>query len=132
VYLVRDDRLVAADRVVVGTNVPAEAIRSLLRGPTPDESVAGITTAVPPSTRMLSLDVSDGVATVDLSAEFGTSNGDNQVVAVAQIVFTVTASPYVRAALFSVDGRPIQVPDDTGSLSSVPRSRAEYERLSPR
>ena len=132
VYLLHGGRLKAAVRRIVGANVPAEAMRSLLAGPTESESAAGLDTAIPPETHLLSLDVSTGIATVDLSTEFGALGGDNQTDAVAQIVYTITASPYIDAVRFDINGRPIEVPDGTGSLSATPKRRDDYPALRPR
>lgn len=133
VYLLRDGRLVPTTRRVVGrANVPAEAVRSLLDGTTARDSAKGITTAIPQETHLLSLDVSGRVATVDLSSEFGAVGGESQAQAVAQIVYTTTASPYIGAVRFAINGRPIEVPDGTGSLSATPKQRSDYPDLMPR
>jgi spore germination protein GerM len=132
IYLLRDQRLFPVARQVVGPNIPADAVRSLLDGPTTADTARGVTSAVPPGTHLLSLDVSAGVATVDLSTEFGSLGGDKQTSAVAQIVYTITASPYINSVLFVINDSPIEVPDGTGSLSSAPRSRDDYPDLVPR
>ncbi len=132
IYLLRAGRLIPVTRHVVGANVPAEAMRSLLDGPTDRDARASITSAIPPGTHLLSLDVSGNVATVDLNTEFGAVGGDKQAEAVAQIVYTITASPYVDAVRFNISGRPIEVPDGTGSLSATPKRRADYPALRPR
>ncbi len=131
VFLLRNGRLVAVARQVVGSNVAAEALRSLLAGPSPSEIAGGTTSAIPPGTHMLSLDVSGRIATVDLSTEFGSLGGDPQTDAVAQIVFTATESPLVTAVRFAIDGTAVEVPDGTGSLSSLPRTRRDYRELAP-
>lgn len=131
VYLVDGDHLVARQRQITGLNVPAEALRSLLAGPTPTESAHGLASDIPAQTHLYSLDLQGTVATVDLSATFGTAGGSQQVLAVAQIVYTVTASRYIDAVRFSLSGRPIEVPNGTGSLAPGPRSRADFQRESP-
>lgn len=131
VYFVSQGRLDVAFRRVIGANVPAEALRLLLDGPTSDESAQGLATDVPTQTRLVSLDLAGRVATVDLSAEFGTVGGSDQVLAVAQIVYTLTESRYIDAVRFSINGRPVEVPDDSGSLSSVPRMRRDYRTVGP-
>lgn len=131
VYLVRGDRLVAARRRVTGLNVPAEALRVLLKGPTADESAAGFVSDVPSQTRLISLDLNGVVASVDLSTDFGTTGGSQQVLAVAQIVYTLTASKFIDSVVFSLNGRPIETPDGSGSLSTAPRSRDDYRKEAP-
>lgn len=131
VYFVRGDRLAVTDRQVQGRNAAAGAIRALLNGPSPTESTAGVLTEVPAGTRLLSLDLTGSVATVDLSAAFGTAGGSQQVLAVAQIVYTLTASHAIDAVSFALDGRPIEVPDGSGALSTAARTRDDYRAVAP-
>jgi spore germination protein GerM len=130
-YFVQGDRLVTAARRVVGDNIPAEAVRLLLDGPTTTEAARGLTSDVPAQTRLISLDLSGSVATVDLSSEFGTVGGSDQVLAVAQIVYTLTASRYIDSIRFAINGKLTEVPDGSGSLASAPRTRQDYPRLAP-
>ncbi|HET7309857.1 MAG TPA: GerMN domain-containing protein [Mycobacteriales bacterium] len=132
VFFVRSDRLSVGPRRVVGDNVPAEAVRLLLDGPSPAEAARGLTTDVPAGTRLVSLDLSGPVATVDLSSEFGTLGGSEQVLAVAQIVYTLTASRYIDSVRFAINGKPTEVPDGSGSLADTPRTRHDYAQLAPR
>lgn len=131
VYLTDGNRLTAATRRVTGLNVPAEALRALLEGPTAPEAARGVVSDIPSQTRLLSLDLNGSVASVDLSDDFGTAGGSQQVLAVAQIVYTLTASRFIDAVTFSLAGKPIEVPDGSGSLSTAPRSRADYRREAP-
>jgi spore germination protein GerM len=126
VYFVRDQRLVAIARRVVGDNGPSEAVRMLLQGPTAEEAAVGVTSDVPARTRLISLDLSGRVATVDLTADFGTVGGSEQVLAVAQLVYTLTGSRFIDSVRFAINGKPTEVPNGSGSLSSVPRTRHDY------
>lgn len=129
VYLVRNDHLDATARHVAHGNIPENSVRLLLLGPLPAEATRGLTSDVPTGTRLVSLDLNGSVAAVDLSSEFGTVGGSDQVLAVAQIVYTLTASRYINAVVFSINGQPIEVPDGSGSLSDGPMRRADYSRL---
>lgn len=132
IYLVDGDRLVPATRHVTGTNVPARSLGVLFLGPTTAEAAQGYRTAIPSLTRLISLDVSDRVATVDLTKQFGSLGGSDQVLAVAQIVFTLTASPRIRAVTFAIGDTPIAVPDGSGSLDTTARTRDDYPQQAPR
>lgn len=132
VFLVDGDHLLPVARHVVGSNIPAEALRVLLLGPTPAESAHGLTSDVPGETHLVSLDLSGSVANVDLNGSFGAAGGTQQVLAVAQIVYTLTASKYINGVVFSLSGHRIEVPNGTGSLSTAPRTRADYGRVAPR
>jgi spore germination protein GerM len=90
-----------------------------------------LTSDVPSGTRLISLDLSGPVATVDLSSPLGTVGGSDQVLAVAQIVYTLTASRYIDSVRFAINGKAIEVPDSSGSLAKTPRGRADYRRLAP-
>lgn len=130
VFFVRDGRLAGRPRRVISDNVAAAAVRALLLGPSPKETATGIATAVPSNTRLISLDLTGSVASVDLSDEFGTVGGSQQVLAVAQIVYTLTASRSIGQVRFAIEGRPVEVPDGSGSLSTAPRTRADYPQQS--
>lgn len=131
VYLVRNERLATTARHVVGEAKAAEALRDLFVGPTTQETARGLTSDVPAQTRLISLDLNGPVATVDLSSEFATASGSEQVLAVAQIVYTLTASQFIDAVRFAINGKPIEVPDGSGSLSDQPRQRSDYTALAP-
>ncbi len=131
VYFVANGRLVAVSRLVVG-QIQQAAARALIAGPTAAESARGLSSDVPAQTRLTSLDLTGSVATVDLSDEFGAVGGSDQVLAVAQFVYTLTASHYIDSVRFAINGKFIEVPDASGSLSSQPRSRKDYRSLAPR
>jgi hypothetical protein len=59
------------------TDLAATTIAFLLVGPTPPESEGepAVSTAIPADTRLLGLTVADGVASIDLSAEFAAPAG---------------------------------------------------------
>lgn len=129
VYFVHNNQLVAVGRRIPGIDPPAELVRSLLDGPKTAETSAGLSTAIPSRTGLLSLDLEGTVAIVDLTHQFGNVSGSDEVVAVAQIVYTVTTSAFIQAVEFSINGKRVEVPDGSGSLSLRPRTRAEYRTL---
>ncbi|MGN6088642.1 MAG: GerMN domain-containing protein [Actinomycetes bacterium] len=129
VYFLQDGRLRPVTRSIRGVNQPADLVRALLLGPRPRESQDGLTTAIPSQTRLLSLDVNGRTATLDLSKEFGELGGAAQVQAVAQLVYTVTQSNRIDAVRFSVQGKPVEVPDATGSLTLSAVAPSDYPTL---
>ncbi|OFW68421.1 MAG: hypothetical protein A2Y74_05035 [Actinobacteria bacterium RBG_13_63_9] len=89
-------------------------------------------TCIPEGTAFLSLEVNDGVATVDLSAEYGSGGGSlSMFTRLAQVVFTLTQFPTVDGIEFKLDGEPIDVLGGEGIIIDHPMSRADYEDLSP-
>jgi spore germination protein GerM len=89
----------------------------------------GLTSNIPPETSLLDISVDDDIATIDLSAEFQTISGGGFVAAVAQIVFTATDEDRSRAVAFRVEGEPIEVQDEEGSLTADPVTRSDYSTL---
>ena len=68
VYFVRDGKLGFAQRsVAVTPEVPEATLEELLAGPTAEEQEAGLTSDIPPGTKIVSLDVMDDRAVVALS-----------------------------------------------------------------
>lgn len=127
VYLVRDGRLApVARRLPEAGSLPEALLRALLTGPT-----GATQSAIPPDTRLISIKVdSSGVATVDLSDEFEQSApGEEVALRVAQIVFTATEAPQVRAVMFSIDGRSVGVITGSERVVDQPVSREDYERF---
>jgi spore germination protein GerM len=109
--------LVPVNRDVDGTVAVARAaMDQLLAGPTDDERahdlrVGTIGTQIPEDTRLLGLDVADGIATVDLSGQFasGDITGDeveSWATRLAQVTYTLTQFPTVESVRFLVDGKP--------------------------
>lgn len=132
IYLVRDDHLVRASASVASSNQPADAVRVLLTGPSAGQAAAGLSTSIPKETRLISLDVSGTVGTIDLNGAFGDLGGGQQILAVAQLVYTLTTSPAITAVRFAIEGRLTDVPDGSGSLASSPRTRSDYRQLAGR
>jgi hypothetical protein len=143
-FLMHDPRglefLVPVQRTVPQTdNLAAVAIRELLAGPTADErsgvypgrrgQLASLSTAVPRNTELLGVDIQNGVVTVNLSGEFGTSGNDigSHVFRQAQIVYTLTQFPMVVGVAFRLDGKPsVVIEGHEGTNSLRPATRNLY------
>lgn len=130
VYFVRGERLVAVPRAVTPSTVEA-AVQALIAGPSSDEAAAGLHSSVGPSIRVRRAEVQGGVAHIDLSSPFAQARSEDQVVAVAQFVYTATGFPGVEAVAITVDGEPIEVPTREGALASGPLRRADFPGLEP-
>jgi spore germination protein GerM len=66
-----------------------------------------------------------------MSASFTKLTEQDQVVAMAQLVYTLTLFPEIRAVSVRIDGRPARVPTDKGTLSAGPLHRRDYVALAP-
>lgn len=131
VFFVRENRLVSVPRQVQAPlSVPA-ALVELLEGPNDTETAAGIRTAVSLQTQLLSTEVGGEVARLDLAGTFAEVPGDEQLLALAQLVFTTTAVEGVSAVSFAINGRPVAVPTADGTLKPGPVGRADFPTVAP-
>lgn len=76
-------------------------------------------------------DTSRGVATIDLTEEFSDITGADQLLAIAQLVYTATGRPGVGQVAFTLEGQTIEIPRGDGSLTSESVTRGDYARLEP-
>jgi spore germination protein GerM len=134
VYFARDLQMAAATRVIPRTQaVGAAAMKALLEGPTALETEAGMFTGIPDGTKFLDLTIDDGVAFVDLSAEYESGGGSTSFfVRMAQVVFTLTQFPTVDSVRFKLEGELVDVLGGEGFIVDEPLSRDDYEEyMSP-
>ncbi len=126
--------LVAVEREVAASqDTMASILEVLVQGPTQTETAAGLQSAIPPQTTIVGASVdTSGLATVDVGGTFGQLVGRAQVVAVAQMVFTVSSIPTVQvnAVTFQLGGQPIEVPVDSGAQVPVVNT-AQFPSLAP-
>lgn len=129
-WLTAEGDLATGSRTAPLPAVGAGAVRALLSGPTADERASGLASAIPDGTRLLDLDIDDGLATVDLSSEFAGGGGSASMRGrVAQIVYTLTQFPTVDAVSFRIDGEAIDVLGGEGLLLEEPVGRDRFEDL---
>lgn len=128
VFLVRGPRLEAVTREVPAPATLAETLHVLLRGPTPDEQRSGLRSALSPDVRLDSA-VMSGNALVDVTPLHG--EGEEQILGVAQLVFTATALPDIRSVSVSLEGQPVEVPTGDGTLKRAPLNRADFASVAP-
>jgi spore germination protein GerM len=131
VYFARGGVLVPETRRIPPPVSLTALIRSLRRGPTNAEAAAGIRTALPEENAVRSVRLEAGEATVDLTDALADLSTGDQVLALAQIVFTLTGSPGVGQVRFTRDGNPVEVPRPDGGLTREGLSRDAYAALAP-
>jgi spore germination protein GerM len=128
VYLVgRGGRLVATT-VDAAQSTPRTAMDALLAISGPQ---GGLRNAVPPGTRLRSAELRNGVLSIDVSEELGLVRGPDQVLALAQIVWTVTEFPEAERVRIGVGGRYVAVPTDSGRTTTDPVGRESYRSVGP-
>ena len=131
VYLARGGRLLPTARSLPPPLTLARLLRSLGRGPTSPEVAAGIRTALPVEDAPTDVTVERGTATVDLPAPFTDLSRPDQVLALAQIVYTVTGQPGIGQVQFTLDGTTADIPRADLSLTAEPVTRDDYLALAP-
>jgi hypothetical protein len=133
VFFVRDERLVAASRQVPASAGPEAGLRALFQGPTPQEKLAGMSTAVPEGVSVNSVRVVDGVATVDLSRAFERGGGSlSMTLRVAQATYTALQITGAERVRYVLDGVPVVALGGEGLLLETPQSRRDLEGAQPR
>lgn len=129
VWLVRDERLVRA-RHEVDPPVTAEvALAELLLGPDDDEQADQLRSAIPDPEVVEGVAVSRGIATVAISPGFTDIPAGDQVLAVAQLVLTLTDLRGIGRVTFTVAETAIAVPLPNGESTDQAVSRDDYLEL---
>lgn len=122
-------RMTAAARMVPrGERAGAAALRELTTGDLP----RGCTRPLPSATRVLGVQVSDGVATADFSAHLArrfVGGADNEGVVVYAIVNTLASLPGVERVRILVEGQPIE--SIGGHIDVSTPLRADHELVIP-
>jgi len=133
VYFGKNEKMAATGRVIPETQqVGAAAMKALLEGPTAAEKQAGMFSSIPEGTTFLGLEITNGIATVDLSKEYASGGGSlSMMMRLAEVVFTLTQFPTVDGVNFKLDGQPITVLGGEGIIIDHPMSRRDYEDMSP-
>lgn len=129
VFLVQDERLVEVSRELPSPPSLVSIFESLLDGVTEDERDANLRTAIPPDTRVISVTEIGSTLLVDLSDEFASVGGEEELFAVAQIVLTATSIEGIDLVEFQLSGLPTDVPVGSGALSQDPVGFDDYQAL---
>jgi spore germination protein GerM len=128
IFLVQAEHLVSVRRSTPRRDL-VEALNLLLEGPTEAEFGAGIRSAISPQTTLHSARVEGDTAVVDLSGALVEVGGQEQILAVAQLVLTVTAVPGVEQVRFLLEGQAVEVPRADGTLTSEALRAPDYAGL---
>lgn len=131
VYFVRDKRLVAVERELPVPTTAFDLVSELLDGPTEAEASKGLRTAIATGTQLLSATVVDRGVVTDFSGEFGNIQGEDQILAVAQVVFTVTGLDGVTGVTFRLDGKAVDVQRGDGTIRPGPVGRLSFPAQKP-
>jgi len=119
-------RLVAVHRDVAWPATISAILGQLAAGPTSRESGRGLASPASSVGPFRVGAVRAGIVSVNLPVSFESLGGQDQQVAAAQIVFTVTTFTGVTGVRFLVGGQAAQVPTGDGSLTRGPSTRSDY------
>ena len=108
-----------------------EILSALMDGPSKGESSTGLQSFLTGLPSDVHASVTNGLATVDFDSSPIQVGGPDQILAVSQVVFTVTAQPGVTGVVFEIGGIPTDVPISTGALVASPVSQANYAPQAP-
>jgi hypothetical protein len=117
VYFVRADRMVAVVRQVNAPLSVTKSLLALLFGVQGDEAAAGIRSAIDPTAEIQTRSLDGGIYVVDLSPEFAQGTTNEQILGLAQIVYTATELPGVTGIRFTLNGVPIEAPTPSGTTA---------------
>lgn len=132
VNFVRNDRLVAIAReapTTMPTDRLAAVIQALMTGPNDTEQSDGITSALPPELTLTVAEVQGKRVVLELSGETEGRSAAENVLAVGQIVLSVTALPTVDEVTFQRDGVAVEALLADGALTTEPLTAADYAAL---
>jgi hypothetical protein len=128
VYLVQDGRLVP---VLRPGRTRQDALDRLAEGPSRLEARDGVRTALAPQPLVLAAQRPEpGVVVVDVGPDFAALAGRDQLLAVAQLVWTVTDLCCAEAVQVRLEGRAVSLPTDSGLTERAVR-RADYGSVEP-
>ena len=128
IYLLRDERLVS---VVRSGRTGQDALSLLAAGPTPVEAAAGIGNALPPQPLRFVGEQEERDGGGRVTEAFAALSGRSQLLAVAQLVGTVTDLCCATQVRVLLDGRVVALPTDIG-LTERPVLRRPRRRSSRR
>jgi hypothetical protein len=135
--VVNEPTLVPVLRTVPESSATATAaMKALLAGPSAKERTAfpHIGTLIPAGSKLLGIEISRGLGTVDLSAEFASLSpadaGDGGMFSLrgrlAQVVYTLTQFTTVDRVNFKLEGKPVRVFTSEDVVLDKPVTRATY------
>jgi len=105
-YFLRGSYLGVAHRTSAATAAVATAtLLALFGGPREAELSAGLSTAIPPGSRLLGIHISSGTATVNFNTAYGTpGEPGSELARVAQVVYTLTQFPSISRVALEIQG----------------------------
>jgi hypothetical protein len=133
VWFTRGESLFVTKRTQPATvAVGSASLNAMLAGPNSAERAAGVGTTVPSGTKLLGLNIEDGIATIDMNGTYDDGGGSaSERMRLAQAVYTITQFPTVQGVNFRLNGEPVEAFSGEGIVLDHPQTRADYDDLLP-
>ena len=128
VYLVRSEQIVPVARPNASRD-PADLAALVVAGPTSDETAAGLRTAITDEDLLDGIERRGGTIVVNLGDRFSELRGLDQLLAVAQLTYTLTELEGVERIQFQRGDRPLGVPRADGTVGEGFVTRADFRAL---
>lgn len=127
-YFYKGESLSAVHRPVEHSPESTTALQALLKGVSPEEAGQGFASQIPGGVELYKFSVHNGIAIVDLSANFSEYGGGAARAQgmLAQIVYTATEFPTIQKVKFFVNGSPDVVLGGEGLVIDAPMGRADF------
>lgn len=127
----QDDSIeLAANTVTFKKSIESErvletALKTLLTD-SPEDST--YTTAIPPGTKLLDLEVDSKGIHINLSQEFASGGGSASMSSrLAQVLYTATSSDKDAPVWIAIEGKPLKNLGEEGLIISQPMTRKKFE-----
>lgn len=131
IYLEGPQRLVASGRTVAAPVTLRGIVTALGQGPTSAEAAGGLASPISTAAPLTLVRLSSGVATIRVAPTFTKLAEQDQAIAVAQLVYTVTAYPGVTSVEVHIGSKHARVPTGKGTLAGGPLVRTDYSTFAP-
>ena len=125
-WFIRDDQLVRVRHTVPASTSPDMVLDALLAGPNDLERRDSLRSAIPDSAAVHQVTFSRGDANVSLAPGFSEIPTSDQLLAVSQLVLTLTDMRGVGRVNFTMDGTSASVPLPGGGSTADPVTRDDY------
>ncbi|HAM02440.1 MAG TPA: hypothetical protein DCQ30_09490 [Acidimicrobiaceae bacterium] len=121
--------LVPVVRKVRAPGTVTASLAELGNGPTSSDGNGMLQSPVSTVTPLTLKSIQNSTAYVSVPTAFSNLGGQEQIVAAAQVVYTVTAVAGLSAVVLLVNGQAAQVPVSGGNLHQGPLTRADYQGM---
>jgi hypothetical protein len=129
-FLVRGTSLQAVQRRTAAPGDLRQVLLQLADGPSSTEARGGLRTALAPQPISVLRRSDSGVLTLGVGRQFTAVTGGDQLLAVAQVVWTVCQFPWVQGVRFVTGGQELEVPTDRGLVQRAV-TRNDYRTVAP-